>query len=178
MLPLQITMKDIPTCPALENKIRERTEKLTHYFSRIISCKVVVEQPQKHKHRGKLYKAHIEVMVPGKELVATHKDNEDAHLAVRDAFNAMQRQLEEHARKRHGRVKEQNGLEHGHVTKIMPYEGYGFIAGNDGNEYYFGLTNVSYPTFEKLSIGDAVQYMPEYLSEGPHAHHVVRERRH
>lgn len=178
MLPLQITMKDIPASPALENQIRERTEKLSQFYDRIISCRVVIEVPQKHKHRGKLFKACIDLSVPGKELVVNRKFNEDAHIAVRDAFDAMERQLEDHARKRHGRVKIPNGIQHGYVTKLMPEEGYGFIEDSNGNQYYFSMNNVSYPTFDKLMIGDAVEYMSEYLSEGQHAHHVVLERHH
>jgi len=176
MFSVQITMKDIPASQALDSQIRKRTEKLTRYFDRIISCRVVIETAQKHKHQGKVFNARIDVSVPGKELVVTHKFSEDIYLAVRDAFDAIERQLEEHARKRHGRVKSHNGVLHGYIARLIPDEGYGFIEGNDGNEYYFSLTNVSYPSFDSLLIGDAVEYMPEALSDGRHAHHIVRER--
>lgn len=176
MLPVQITIKDIPTSPAVESHIRKKVEKLQKVFSRITSCRVVVEQPQRHKHQGKLFNVRIDVAVPGKEFVATRKHDEDMYITIRDAFNAMERQLEEYGRKRHGRVKTHNNLLHGHVTRMMPEEGYGFIQGVDGNDYYFSMTNVAYPNFAALSIGDAVEYMAEVLSEGRQAHHVVRER--
>lgn len=176
MLPVQITIRDIPFSPALENHIRKRTEKLNRFYDRISSCRIVVELPQKHKHQGKLYNVRIDVTVPGKELVSTRKVDQDIYVAIRDSFNAIVRQLEEHSRKRHGRVKTHNDVMHGHVVRIMKDEGYGFIEGVDGNEYYFSITNVSYPNFQQLSIGDAVEYISETVNDGRQAQHVIKER--
>lgn len=178
MLPVQITMKDIPLTPTIENKIRKKAEKLTRLYDRIISCRVVVESPQRHKHRGKLFKIRIDLSVPGKELIVNHKQNENAYAAIRDAFKAMERQLEEFSRKQHGHVKSHQDVMHGYVTKMLVDQGYGFIEGMDGNEYYFSMTNVGHPAFTQLEIGDAVQYTPEFQGEGMHAHHVIREKRH
>ena len=177
MLPVQITIRDIPFSPAIETHIRKKAEKLSQFYDRISSCRVVIELPQKHKHQGKEYNIRIDITVPGKELVSTRKHDEDIYVVIRDAFKAIERQLEEHSRKRHGRVKTHDELLHGHVARIMPDEGYGFIAGVDGNEYYFSVTNVHFPTFNQLMIGDAVEYTAEPMSEGCwQAHHVVRER--
>lgn len=86
------------------------------------------------------------------------------------------RQLDDHSRKRRGSVKTHTDVMHGHVARIRSDEGYGFIDGVDGNEYYFSITNVHYPNFEQLTIGDAVEYIPETVSEGRQAQHVVKER--
>jgi len=43
--------------------------------------------------------------VPGAELVANHTQHEDVYVAIRDAFDAMSRQLEDYARKQRGEVK-------------------------------------------------------------------------
>ncbi|HVE44138.1 MAG TPA: ribosome-associated translation inhibitor RaiA [Gammaproteobacteria bacterium] len=176
MLDTQITVHDIEHSPAVLANIQKRVDKLEQFYHRICSCRVAVQIPQKHKHQGKLFNIRVEVSVPGKILVATHKVDEDIYVAIRNAFNAMERQLEEYGRKRHGRVKTHQDVLHGHVTRIMSNDGYGFIEGTDGNEYYFSLTNVSYPDFNQLYLGDAVEFMGEILSEGRHAHHVVRER--
>lgn len=178
MLPVQITIKNNLSSPALETHIRKRAEKLLRYFDRISSCRVVIEIPQKHKLQGKLYNVRIDITVPGKEMAVTRKCDEDVYVALRDAFNAIQRRLEEHSRKRHGRVKSHNDVLHGYVVRIIQDEGYGFIEGVDGNEYYFSVTNVSYPTFSKLSIGDAVEYIAAPSSDGQQAHHIIKERHH
>lgn len=177
MIPVQITFKDLPCSSALESTIRKRTEKLQRFFKHIISCRVVIEIPQKHKHQGKLFNVKVTLKVPRKELVVTHKVNEDIYIALRDAFDAIARQLEEHSRKRHGHVKKHTDVMHGYIARIVPAEGYGFIEGIDGHDYYFSVTNVSYPHFDQLAIGDAVEYIAETLKDGRQAQHVIKEKR-
>jgi ribosomal subunit interface protein len=178
MLPVQLTIRNMPISATIETHIRKKVNKLHQFYNRISSCRIVVEVPQKHKHQGKLYNVRIDLTVPGTEIVVTHKCNEDIYIAIRDAFNAISRKLEDHSCKRHGRVKTHHDVLHGRVLRIVPQEGYGFIEGNDGNEYYFSVTNVSYPTFDKLLIGDAVEYTGEAFGDGQQAHHVIRERHH
>lgn len=176
LLPVQITIRDIPISQAIETNIRHRVEKLNRFFDRISSCRVVVEQSQKHKHQGKLYNVRIDLTVPGKELVVTRKVNQDIYVAIHEAFKALERQLEEHSRKRHGRVKTHKDELHGYVARMIPEEGYGFIQGTDGNEYYFSMTNVCYPNFNQLAIGDAVVYIAQPFNDGLQANRVTRER--
>lgn len=173
---VQITAKDIS--PALELKIRQRAKKLSRYCGRITSCRVVLESLQRHKHNGKLYTARIDVTVPGKEFVVTHKYDQDIYIAIREAFNAIERQLGEYSHMRKGHVKTHENVMHGHVKKLVSKEGYGFIEGVDGNEYYFSLTNMSHPQFAQLNIGDSVEYISQTQNEGRQAHHVIREKNH
>ena len=105
MLPVQLTIKDIPSSPALESTILKKAKKLTQFYQRITSCRIVVELPKKHQHHGKLFNVRIDVTVPGKELVATKQCEKGVYVAVREAFEAIIRQLESHAQKRNGRVK-------------------------------------------------------------------------
>lgn len=175
MLPLQLTIRDMTNSEALQAVIRKKAAKLQTFCNRITSCRVVIDFQQKHKHRGKLFNIRIDVTVPGKEIVSTRKSSEDIYIAIRDGFNALCRQLEEHSRKRNGRVKAHNHVNHGYVTRIVTDEGYGFIEDVLGDQYYFSITNASYPTFEKLMVGDAVEFVPESMSGGLQAHHVVRE---
>ncbi|HEX4046172.1 MAG TPA: ribosome-associated translation inhibitor RaiA [Gammaproteobacteria bacterium] len=105
MLPVQVTIRDIPTSSALETRVREKAEKLNRFYRRINSCRVVIDVPQKHKRQGKLFNVRIDITIPGKELVVTHKLDQDVYVAVRDAFKAVERQLEEHAHRQHGWVK-------------------------------------------------------------------------
>jgi ribosomal subunit interface protein len=177
MLPVQITTRDIPGSAALEAHIRSKSAKLRQFYDHLTSCRIVVEFEQKHKHKGKLYNIRIDVTVPGKEMVVTKKSDEDVYIAIREAFSALIRQLDNHSHKRHGRVKtHHNGVMHGRVARIKEEDGYGFIKGTDGNEYYFSLTNVRRPNFYQLMIGDAVEYTAEPVTEGWQACHVTRER--
>ncbi|OYV66563.1 MAG: 30S ribosomal protein S30, partial [Acidiphilium sp. 37-67-22] len=61
---LQITFKDIDRSPALEARIREKAEVLGRFEGRILRCHVIIEAPHRHHHKGKLYRARIEIAVP------------------------------------------------------------------------------------------------------------------
>ena len=95
--PLDISFRNMDPSPAVEARIREKAAKLERLYNRIVGCTVVVEAPHRHQHKGKLYNVHIDISVPGKDLVvdrAKPQDHahEDVYLAVRDAFNAADRE--------------------------------------------------------------------------------------
>lgn len=104
-IPLQITIRDIEHSEALEARIRSKAAKLDEFFSHIISCRVVVELPHKHHHQGKQFNVRIDIGVPGSEIVVNRDHAEDVYVALRDAFDAAKRQLEDYARKVRGDVK-------------------------------------------------------------------------
>jgi len=104
-LPLQITIRDVEHSEALETHIRDKAKKLDESFDHIMSCRVVVEVPHKHHHQGKQFNVRIDIGVPGSEIVVNRDHAEDVYVALRDAFDAAKRQLEEYARKLHGNVK-------------------------------------------------------------------------
>lgn len=105
MLPVQITVRDVPGSKAIDNLIHKRVEKLHHFYQRITSCRIVIDVPQKHRHQGKLYSAHVDLTIPGKELVINRKQNEDLYIAVRDAFDAAERLLEDYVKRRRSSKK-------------------------------------------------------------------------
>ncbi|HMC13543.1 MAG TPA: ribosome-associated translation inhibitor RaiA [Gallionellaceae bacterium] len=104
-MPLQITIRDVDHSEALETHIRDKAKKLDEFFDHIMSCRVVVEVPHKHHHQGKQFKVRIDISVPGSEIVVNRDHDEDVYVALRDAFDAAKRQLEDYARKLRGGIK-------------------------------------------------------------------------
>lgn len=104
-LPVQITFHGMAHSAALEEAIRERAGKLERFHPGIISCRAVVEEPARHKHQGKEFVVRLDIKVPGAEIAVNREHSEDPFVAVRDAFDAARRQLEDHARRRRGDVK-------------------------------------------------------------------------
>ena len=104
-IPLQITIRDVEHSAMLETHIRDMAKKLDEFFSHIMSCRVVVEIPHKHHHQGKQFNVRIDIGVPGREIVVNHNHHEDVYVAMRDAFDAAKRQLEDYARKIRGDTK-------------------------------------------------------------------------
>ncbi|MGB3639608.1 MAG: HPF/RaiA family ribosome-associated protein [Rivularia sp. (in: cyanobacteria)] len=99
--PLQITFHNIPPSETVEAKIRSLAEKLDRFHNRITSCRVVVDVPHQHQNHGKLYEVRIYMTVPTGEIVVKRnpperQSHEDIYVAIRDAFNAAKRKLQEH----------------------------------------------------------------------------------
>ncbi len=108
--PVQITFRGFEHSDFVEAKIREKAEKLEQYYPHITSCRVIVEAEHHRHHKGNLYNVRIDINVPGKEIVVSQKKHEkhaheDVYVAIRDAFDAAKRQLEDYARVRRGDVK-------------------------------------------------------------------------
>ena len=97
-IPLQITLRNIAKSESVEAAIRRRAAKLDRYHRNIISCRVVVEIPSRHKHQGKEFVVRLDIKIPGNEIVVTHDHHEDLYVALHEAFDAAQRRLEAHAR--------------------------------------------------------------------------------
>lgn len=104
-IPLQITMRGAAHSEELEKHIRNKARKLDEFFEHITSCRVTVEIPHKHHQQGKQYNVRIDIGVPGHEIVVDRDLNEDVYVALREAFDAARRQLEDYVRKLHGEVK-------------------------------------------------------------------------
>ena len=67
----------------------------------------MVEATGNRHHQGHRYLVKIDVRLPGEEIFAgQHHGSEDIELAVRGAFDAMARRLEDHVRQRRGQVKQ------------------------------------------------------------------------
>lgn len=104
-IPLQVTFRHLPHSDALDARIREKAARLEHFFPHITSCRIVIEEQRRHQHQGKLFNVRIDLHIPGHELVVNMERDEDAFVAVRDAFRDARRQLEESARLMRGDVK-------------------------------------------------------------------------
>lgn len=104
-IPVQITTRGIEHSEALEAHIRDRANKLDKFFDHIMSCRVVAEIPHKHHHQGKQFNVRIDIGVPGSEITVNRDHHEDVYVALRDAFDAAQRQLEDYSRKIRGDIK-------------------------------------------------------------------------
>ena len=103
-LPIQITFRGMGPSDAVEARIRERAAGLERFYDRITGCRVVVEAGHRRHHKGRIYHLRVDLTVPGGEIVVKrdppeHHAHEDVHVAVRDAFDAARRQIEDHVRR-------------------------------------------------------------------------------
>ena len=172
-LPLQVTLRDISPSAAVEDYIRERATKLDAFYDRIMSCRVVVEAPIRHHRKGGPFKVRIDLTVPGDELVVNRQADEDLYVAIREAFDAARRRLEDYSRRQRGSVKTHEGPPQARVSKLFPEEGYGFLETPDGAEIYFHRNSVLGEGFDRLEIGTEVRFVEEQGDQGPQASTVT-----
>lgn len=181
-IPVEITFKEIERSAAVEARIHELAAKLERVFDGVIRCDVMVETPHRHQHKGRQFHVRVRLTVPGGEIVASHdpgpnETHEDVYVAVRDAFNAAKRQLEDHARKSlkrgEGAPKERAGADHGRVTFLDVEKAWGTIEPADGRQVYFHRNSVL-SGVDELEIGDEVRFTEEMGDKGPQASSVDR----
>jgi hypothetical protein len=99
--PMQLTFHGLASSPAFEASARDQLSALERYFDGIVSCRVSLEAAHHHHHAGNVYRVCVELVVPGKRFVAgdapgDEAERDDAHLALREAFRAVRRQLLDH----------------------------------------------------------------------------------
>lgn len=108
--PIQIQFRDIEESDFIYNDIYQHVEKLQRFHERIVSCHVTISAPHRHSHKGHIYHVQIRMHVPGGDVfVNTDSENnrahEDAYVAIRDAFEAARRQLEDFTDQQRGHTK-------------------------------------------------------------------------
>ena len=110
MTSTQVSFRGMPPSEAATARIHERVERLSAlYGGGLHSCHVVVQAPHQHRRHGRLFHVSIQLRYPGGE-VDIHSDgardpaHEDLYVALRDRFDAAERQLESRLRRQdHGR---------------------------------------------------------------------------
>jgi ribosome-associated translation inhibitor RaiA/cold shock CspA family protein len=174
----QLTFRGLDRSPAIEAIIREKIDRLEQFYDRITSCRVTVEKITHRGHKGHLFHVAVELEVPGGVIIANRKPgdmnaHEELNVAVRDSFNAAQRQLEDHVRKTGGvHVKEHPEKRYGKVVRLFPDEGYGFAEMADGSEVYFHRDSVVRDDWEKLDMLSELEFSLMDGEKGPFAVNV------
>ena len=120
----------MPPSKAIEKSIREKAGKLDKFYGDITSCRVTVVAPHRHHRKGKACVVRIDLTMSGGALVVNrlvtalttqpdefekilaenhapskHAAHEDVYVAIRDAFNAAGRKLQDYVRRTSRTVK-------------------------------------------------------------------------
>jgi ribosome-associated translation inhibitor RaiA len=100
---------------AVETRVREKVAKLQRHFTRMTSCRVVIDTPHRNTAKARMSRVKIEIGLPGrKPLIVTHEREggqalDDLSLTLRDGFQASTRALDEVAAKIASRTKIDRG---------------------------------------------------------------------
>jgi ribosomal subunit interface protein len=169
-IPLQFTFSNMTPSDAVRARVEELAAKLDRFQARIMSCRVVVRAPNVGE-RGRLYHVSIDLKLPGHEIAINRHppqdhSHEDIYVAIRDAFNALARRIEDATRERRGDIKTHMEQPSGQIVRIFPEGDYGFIDDKAAGEIYFHANAVHNNGFSKLKIGTNVRYQAELGDNG------------
>jgi len=94
-IPLQLTWRGLDRSEAIEAAVRDAANKLHQFHPRIVSCRVVLEQSDRHKRHGRQFAVRLDVRAPRTEIAINKEHDEDVYIALRDAFFDARRKLDE-----------------------------------------------------------------------------------
>lgn len=94
----QVLFRGIDHSQAVEDAVHKRLHKLERYSDKIQSLKVILEAPHNNHYKGRVYHVGVEALIPNHDIVVAHDHHdkhahEDIYVAIRDAFNAVERRL-------------------------------------------------------------------------------------
>lgn len=106
MIPVRIHLLDMPRSEAVEAKIQARADRLARFSDEIQKFEVWLESPHGHHRKGPLYGIRIRLTVPSEEItIERQPETDDVYVAIREAFDAARRKLEDYERRRRGQLK-------------------------------------------------------------------------
>ena len=120
--PPTVTFRGVRYPAALETDVRARLARLERYYPSIVSARVRIDLSGRHRD-GNRYRVLVELGVPGADVIVAHdarvrpalvtsgsrrirkqdepnSDHRHARIAIREAFDAARRRLQDYARKR------------------------------------------------------------------------------
>lgn len=173
-MPVDITFHGMDGTETLRADIERRARKFEQFAQDIIKCSVVMEAAEHRHHQGNRFVVRIRVTLPGGELDVGHapsgdQSHQDAYVAIRDAFRAMRRKLQDFHRKQQGKVKHHEEAPHGRIRYVDTQSGHGVIETPEGREVYFERNSLVDADFDKMQSGDKVRFTEVAGEEGPRA---------
>jgi len=177
---VQISFRGMETSPSAEAQVRHRAEELDQFSDRLGTCRVTLEASHRRHRQGMTYNVRVDLAVPGGKVVVNRDPgedhaHEDLHVAIRDAFDATRRRLQDHMRRLDGQMKQHEAPSIGHIVRVFAERDYGFLETEAGEEIYLHRNAVRDDGFDRLKVGDRVRYVldPEEGDKGPQASAVV-----
>ena len=160
----------------IEELVHDNISRLEKIHDQLISCRVAVEAQHRSQQTGRPYRVRISLRVPpGHELISERSSTandipENVPQVVRQAFDALRRQLQELAERQRAEVKPRPTRETtAFVVRLFPENGYGFLKTPDGEDLYFHRNSVLHNDFERLTVGTGVRFTKELGDKGPQA---------
>lgn len=116
-IPLDLVLGDVVRRKSVEKLLQHHLDRIELLYDRATHCHVRVDSPRASQRSGRHFEVRIELAVPGDTLVVSeHTGKNDSHeelrVALRDAFEGLERQLTRWKDRRRNEVKTHSGERH------------------------------------------------------------------
>lgn len=174
---LRVNVQGLVLSEPMKLRIAEKFARLDRYYRRITGCTVSVTEAKSGKRHGRLFHVRVAVTLPMRTLAVTRQRGPTLSVAIREAFDAMRRRIQDYARVMRGQIKAHQDRPLGWVLDVDRAEGFGFLRTLDGRELYFHRNSVLQGAFDQLRPGTPVVYAEGEGIAGPQASTVRPVRR-
>jgi cold shock CspA family protein len=172
-VPLEISFRDVEKTQTLDDLIRGEAASLEEVNDHVSSCRVSVEQPQKHLKSGSPYRVRIDMTVPPRHEIVARREpgqgemHEELETVILDAFDDARRQLRELSARQDGEEKRHPAQEStALVHHLVAEQDFGFLKTLDGRDVYFHRNSVANDDFDRLVVGTGVWHTAEMGEKG------------
>lgn len=172
MIDLKIQFLGFAESEAISAAVWDHVESLEKISDKIMSCHVVISRPHRKQHQGNIFHVKLRLHMPGADIIidkdpGKNHAHEDVYVAIRDAFLAARRKVEDFVRIRSGNVKEKIRPMHAKIIRILPASDCGFVVSEDQREIYFHRNALINGDFNNLKVGQEVRFSETMGENGP-----------
>ena len=181
-VPTEISFQNCEASEEARSEIVRQVQRLQKFSKRLTSCHVVVVGPESRHRRGDPFRIDITITMPQHNDIVVNRskgskpEHQHVLVAIRDAFSAAQRQIEDLVREMRGEVKVHSTEDHGRVVRFLAGKDCGFIEAANGRELFFHRNSVLDGAFDELVVGTQVRFVEEEGEKGPQASTVRSHR--
>ncbi|MEX2224289.1 MAG: HPF/RaiA family ribosome-associated protein [Candidatus Rokuibacteriota bacterium] len=109
--PVEITFRNTPHLEDIDTLVRHEAAKLERYGQTLVSCRVAIEQPQRHPRDGNRYRVRLSIGAGLQKPIVVAREprhsemHEDLRTIILGAFRAARRQLQSETERQRGETK-------------------------------------------------------------------------
>ena len=179
--PPAISFHNLPPSPAITGFVHKCIGELEKRSAHIIGCNIVVAALRTQDADHVDFEVRLTIMVPGPDIhVSRHSsmgpDGPDIKLTIRNAFDTARRLLD---RRRRPPVRNSAMLLRtfvsGTVDRLSSVEGWGFLIGDDGREFFFERRSLDGCRWESISLGTRLRFREMHGDKGAFASDISLE---
>jgi ribosomal subunit interface protein len=104
MVTYKLTSRDIPLSESMYAAVEEQIAMLERFVSRVAHCEIVLSRPHMHHRKNRFHHVRLRLKMPTRDIVIDREVEKNSRhlsfkLALHDAFDSLQRRLENEVHK-------------------------------------------------------------------------------